>query len=169
MRDPDGQLEFTSGLVRRTVRAGAESAQFLQKTLSRTLVQEGVLVDFAFQTNQIIEAPRLPFVSYPSEWCDAQLCDAAKFTLALSERILGGGLELKDASAANVLFEGATPIFCDHLSFVPIRTKQWWAMGQFARHFIFPLVLTRQTKWHAHQFHILSADGGNVPGSGVSF
>ena len=159
MRDPDGQLEFTPGLVRRTIRAGAESAQFLLTALSRSLVQDGMLVDFAFQTEQIIESRRLPFVSYPSEWCDAQLCDAAKFTLALSQRILTHGLELKDASAANVLFEGAAPIFCDHLSFVPIHTKQWWAMGQFARHFIFPLVLARQAKWHAHQFHALSVDG----------
>jgi SAM-dependent methyltransferase len=122
-------------------------------------VQEGILVDFFFQTDQIVDSPRLPFVSYPSEWCDAQLSDAAKFTLAMSQRILGHGLELKDASAANVLFNGSAPIFCDHLSFLPIKTKQWWAMGQFARHFIFPLVLARQTKLHGFQFHAISTDG----------
>lgn len=159
MRDPDGQLEFTSDLVCRTIRSDAESAQFLQTAFSRSLVQEGFLVDFTFKTNQIVESPKLPFVTYPSEWCDDQLRDSAKFTLSLSKRILGQGLELKDASAANVLFEGATPIFCDHLSFVPIRTKQWWAMGQFARHFIFPLVLANQTNWHAYQSHIISGDG----------
>ena len=55
MRDPDGQLEFTPGLVRRTIRAGAESAQFLQTALSRSLVQDGMLVDFVFHYTETAE------------------------------------------------------------------------------------------------------------------
>lgn len=32
-------------------------------------------------------------------------------------------------------------------------------MGQFARHFLFPLTLAHQANWHAYQAHALSVDG----------
>ena len=158
MRDPDGSVELTAQFVRRRLATGANTG-FLKSELGRSLVREGMLVDFSFVSESEICSPRLPFVSYPSEWCDAQLRDAGGFTLDLSERILEDGLELKDASAFNILFEGGSPIFCDHLSFVPIRTKQWWAMGQYARHFVLPLNLAKSVGWPAHKFHMLSSDG----------
>lgn len=160
VRDPDGSVELTAQLIHRRLATGAGARiRFLRSEHSRSLVREGLLVDFSFVSECEICSPRIPFVSYPSEWCDAQLRDAGRFTLDLSERILEDGMELKDASAFNVLFAGGAPIFCDHLSFVPIQTKQWWAMGQYARHFALPLNLAKRVGWHAHKFHMPSVDG----------
>ena len=46
---------------------------------------------------------------------------------------LAEGCELKDATAWNVIFAGSRPVFCDHLSFRPLPSRQWWAFGQFLR------------------------------------
>lgn len=123
------------------------------------MVADGTLLEYQFIFDDKLVSPRIGFVSHPSEWCDEQFYDAAQFTLTLAKCALQQGYELKDASAYNIIFEGCVPRFCDHLSFVPITSKQWWAMGQFARHFIFPLLLARKLGWHAMRFHQVSVDG----------
>lgn len=159
MRDPDGHVEFVGNEVLRTIKPGVSSIAFLKTEAARSMVNEGALLEYQFISDDKLVSPRIGFVSYPSEWCDSQLYDAARFTLTLARRALEQGYELKDASAYNIIFEGVFPRFCDHLSFVPITSKQWWAMGQFARHFILPLLLAKKLSWHALRFHQLSADG----------
>jgi SAM-dependent methyltransferase len=66
---------------------------------------------------------------------------------------------LKDASAWNVLFSGARPVFCDLLSFVPLRERNWWALGQFVRHFVLPLLLSRRRGLRSHQSFARWRDG----------
>lgn len=89
-----------------------------------------------------IRSPRLKVISYPYEWCFSQLKDAALLTLTLLGEALRHGLTLKDASAFNVQFEGAAPVFIDHLSFeVRKANSPWAAYLQFCRHFLAPLAL----------------------------
>lgn len=143
MRDVDGAIAFTDQTVVRRINPEAAAKSFLHSPRSATLVQEGKLIPFRFTGADISESPRLPFVSYPFEWCDAQLHRAAQLTLDVSRDILADGYELKDASAWNVIFEGNRALFCDHLSFQPVASRQWWAFGQFARHFLLPLAASR--------------------------
>ncbi|MEO8601161.1 MAG: methyltransferase [bacterium] len=90
----------------------------------------------------VVESPRLPFVSYPAEWSFGMLRDAALLTLQITERALERGAILKDASAFNVLFEGAQPRFVDVSSLMSRDGDgPWHAYGQFCDHFLAPLML----------------------------
>jgi SAM-dependent methyltransferase len=160
MRDPEGRLSFLERSVVRHLRSEqSASVEFLRSSLAREMVAANQLVAFEFTSATTIESPRLPFVSYPFEWCDSQLRSAGKLTLELSRRALEAHHELKDASAWNVIYRGARAVFCDHLSFQPIVRSEWWAFGQFARHFAFPLAVSRARSMRAHESFALYRDG----------
>lgn len=90
----------------------------------------------------VLRSPRLPFVSYPYEWCFGQLKQAALLTLDLHLLALDYGCILKDASAYNVQFDQGKPLFIDLLSFERWQEGQpWQAYGQFCSHFLAPLAL----------------------------
>jgi hypothetical protein len=90
----------------------------------------------------VVESRRLPFVNYPYEWSFSMLRDAALLTLDVTERVLRGGAALKDASAYNVVFEGAHPLFIDVASIGRYEDGMpWLAYGQFCDHFLAPLML----------------------------
>jgi SAM-dependent methyltransferase len=98
-------------------------------------------------------------VTYPWEWTHQQFLQAALTTLDVAEAALAEGHELKDASAFNILFECGRPEFCDHFSMQPIRRRYWWAYGQFIRHFLLPLAVSRHRGLEpAHVFRA-SLDG----------
>ena len=160
MRDPDGYLEpdGEAHLARRLLSA-SEALPFLNGAAARTLVDQGQLIAFEALDPQTMRVPRIPFVTTPFEWCDLQLRHAAELTLDISRAALVEGHELKDASAWNVLFHGSRPLFCDHLSFRPIRRRQWWAFGQFLRHFSFPLAVAEATGLPAARWFRMSRDG----------
>jgi len=145
MRDPEGVLRLEDERVVRTPRDRSVniSDHFLTTTTARELVAADLLMPYEFIENGEISSPRIKFVSYPTEWCDGQLRAAADLTLAISRKILVSGHELKDASAWNIIFEGSKPVFCDHFSFQTINTVQWWAFGQFVRHFCLPLAASQ--------------------------
>jgi hypothetical protein len=159
MRDPDGTITFHANSVVRNIKPNASAKPFLQSNEAELLVNAGSLVPFKFTDQNVVESPRLPFVSYPFEWCDAQLHSAAELTLDISREIFHHGYEIKDASAWNVIFHGNRPMFCDHLSFQPIDSRQWWAFGQFTRHFLLPLVVSRHRGLKAHQCFSIYRDG----------
>ena len=90
----------------------------------------------------VIESPRVPVVSYPYEWSFGMLRDAALLTLRLTTHALERDVLLKDASAYNVLFHGARPVFVDVGSLAPYEDgTPWLAYGQFCDHFLAPLML----------------------------
>ncbi len=89
----------------------------------------------------ILEAQKVPFISYPYEWSFSQLKDAALLTLTIEKEVLEKNFSLKDASAYNVQFIGSHPIFIDTLSFEPYEEGPWVAFGQFCKHFLYPLML----------------------------
>jgi SAM-dependent methyltransferase len=85
---------------------------------------------------------RVPFISYPYEWCFGMLKDAALLHLEILERAIPCGWTLKDATAYNVQFVGAMPVFIDIPSFVPYkRGEPWVGYRQFCMMFLYPLML----------------------------
>lgn len=91
---------------------------------------------------RVIQPERIPFVSYPYEWCFSQLKDAALATLEIQERALRYEMTLKDASAFNIQFHRGKAILIDTLSFETYTEgSPWVAYGQFCRHFLAPLAL----------------------------
>jgi 2-polyprenyl-3-methyl-5-hydroxy-6-metoxy-1,4-benzoquinol methylase len=159
MRDPDGKLEFRRDHVARILSPGAPAVAFLRANAARSLVASGKLIPYEFSASGEIVSPLYPFVSYPFEWADAQLAIAARFTIDVAREILAADHELKDASAWNIIFHGTRPVFCDHLSFRPIAQREWWAFGQFARHFILPLGVAKLTGLNAFRSFQLNRDG----------
>jgi hypothetical protein len=96
-------------------------------------------------TNQwagVLEHERLPFISYPYEWSFEMLRDAALLQLDLLLAALDEGMSLKDASAYNVQWKGAAPVFVDVASFYK-RTagEPWVGYRQFCQLFLYPLLL----------------------------
>jgi len=153
-RDPSGFVyRDKAGVLLRQVNPVYEAhyRQLVDSGLYEALVAEGLLIaheevalDRAHSADAVVVlAPDIvPFISYPYEWCAAQLRDAALLTLRIQEIALDHGMTLKDASAYNVQFRGAAPVFVDTLSFEPyVDGKPWVAYGQFCRHFLAPLAL----------------------------
>jgi len=159
MRDPEGYLRFEPEHVIRRLYGPLASDHFLYRPVAQRLVHEERLIPFQFEDAQTLRAPRVPFVSHPYEWTDAQFYDAATLTLDISETLLDEGLQLKDASAWNVVYHGTRPMFCDHLSVEPIGDRRWWAFAQFVRHFVLPLCVSRFRGLHAKDCFKIARDG----------
>ena len=90
----------------------------------------------------VLEHQRIPFITYPYEWCFGMLKQAALLQLQLLETALADGFTLKDATPFNVQWIGPSPIFIDVASFVRWTPGQPWAgYRQFCRMFLYPLLL----------------------------
>lgn len=138
MRDPEGRVKFYDDFIVRTLKSCIEPMYPLFMPCIQKLVSENKIIQYEFLDEKRIKSPRVGFITYPTEWINSQHIAAAELTLDISLAIINENLELKDASAWNVLFDGCEPVFCDHLSFQRIESKEWYAFGQFVRHFIFP-------------------------------
>ena len=159
MRDPQGRIRLEGDRVLRTLVDPLPADHFLHNELAARLVGEGRLVAFERTGTTSLTSPRLPFVTQPAEWCDAQLHAAGQLTLDLQREAVSAGFDLKDASAWNVIFDGCRPVFCDLLSFAALTERKWWAMGQYARHFLFPLLASRRRDLKAHEVFAMWRDG----------
>ncbi len=90
-----------------------------------------------------LEHERVPFISYPYEWSFAMLRDAARLHLELMTIALAEDMILKDASAYNVQWRGARPVFIDTASFEAWEDgAPWVGYLQFCQLFLYPLLLT---------------------------
>lgn len=159
MRDPEGELHFDKNRVFRIINKDSSSLLILRNKIFEDLIDEKFLIPYSFIDDVTLESPLLQFVSQPHEWSFEQLRDAGEHTLTLSKRICSFNMELKDASAWNILFDGCNPLFCDYLSFKMSEAHYWWAMGQFVRHFTLPLASHRKEILKTHQIFRLSRDG----------
>lgn len=159
MRDPQAAIVFHPDRVERQLYQVLPADHFLHTGLARQLVEQGQLVPYSVLSVTRIESPRVPFMTYPYEWCDAQFYDAAQATLGLLKAVNAQGYDLKDASAWNILFVGCKPQFCDLMSFEPLTTKRWWALGQFVRHFIWPLLVARRRGLACRKSFLIWRDG----------
>jgi hypothetical protein len=152
-RDPSGFVFWREGTVYRQVNPsfGAQYRRLMDSGLYDELTHEGLLIRHDEVELRLPDAPpafavirpeRLPFISYPYEWCFSQLKAAALLTLEVHRRALGRGLILRDASAYNVQFVGSRPVFIDTLSFGALDDgRPWPAYRQFCQHFLGPLAL----------------------------
>lgn len=153
-RDPDGQVHLLDGVVYRTVSAARERdvRDLLSGQFYRDLVRDAWLVQ-----SQIVDWPegldrggwslavrhdRLDLISHPYEWPFGALKDAALFHIDLQLRALAAGYVLSDASAYNIQFVGAKPMFIDMLSLRPYHEGEYWGgHRQYVEQFLNPLLL----------------------------
>src|SRR5690606_2587812 len=100
----------------------------------------------------------------PYEWSFSQLKDAALTTLEIQRRALAKGMVLKDASAYNIQFRDAKPIFIDTLSFEKYNEGEpWVAYKQFCQHFLAPLALMARTDVDLSKLMRIYIDGIPLP------
>jgi hypothetical protein len=151
-RDPSGFLYDAGGTLFRQVNRtySAHYDLLMGSGLYQALVDRGWLIgheeDAAgpgpAEAYRILRPERVPYVSYPYEWCFSQLQDAALLTLDVQLLSLAYGMVLKDASAYNIQFIGTRPVFIDTLSFETYQEgAPWVAYRQFCQHFLAPLAL----------------------------
>ncbi len=156
-RDPDGFIVSQGERIFRVVLPSAVERwrQFADSGLAAELQSAGLLVpthevapdalasESALPIGAIVlEHERVPFVSYLYEWTFDMLRAAALLQLEIVERSLKHGWIVKDATAYNVQFRGATPLFIDVLSFAPLQQGEPWAgYNQFCRMMLYPLML----------------------------
>ena len=152
-RDPSGFLFWREGVLYRQVNLSYQDdyALLMKSGLYQNLVDDGLLIPHEEVNNEpyapekayrVIRPERIPFISYPYEWCFGQLKDAALTTLAIQKHALAHGMSLKDSSAYNIQFRCGKPILIDTLSFEIYEDgKPWVAYRQFCQHFLAPLAL----------------------------
>ena len=170
-RDPSGFLFRRGGRLYRQVNRSYQGHydRLMGSGLYGELTGAGLLIPHEEVEE---EAPRpreaykvlrpevIPFVSYPYEWSFGQLKDAARLTLDIHRRAVARGMVLKDASAYNVQFRGARPVFIDSLSFEEYREGEAWvAYRQFCQHFYAPLLLMARVDVRLNQLLRTNIDG----------
>lgn len=133
---------------------------FLLPATSLTPDSDPALAELASGARELLEHPKLDYVSYPYEWCFSELKAAAihhlDFHLALLER----GFSLSDATAYNVQFEGTRPVFIDHLSIIPYEEgSAWVGQRQFGMQFLNPLFLWAKKGIAPHAWYRGSVEG----------
>ncbi len=154
-RDRSGQVYRRDGGIFRTVmeRAAADY-EFVRDTglvgrlaakgqvLAATEVDRTMLGHAGAAARYLLEHPVIRFVSWPYEWPFPALKAAALLHLDVQIEALDAGVALSDASAYNVQFVGARPVFIDYLSFRRYRDGEIWAgHRQFCEQFLNPLLL----------------------------
>jgi ribosomal protein L11 methylase PrmA len=154
-RDPRGHVFESGDRIFRLIRKAAfddygfiREAKVLQRLVERGWLINSWEVDrsnFDFPDPEVVavvEHPRLEFVSHPYEWSFALLRAAALHHLDLHLELLDHGATLSDASAYNIQFVGAKPIFIDLLSIRRYRDGEFWVgHKQFCEQFLNPLLL----------------------------
>jgi ribosomal protein L11 methylase PrmA len=155
-RDPSGHVFRRDGrLFRRVNHAYAPHYdRLISSGLYDALTSTGLLVRHEElrgmpeheDAYRVLAPERIPFISYPFEWAFSQLKAAALATLQVQRTSIEHGLTLKDASAYNVQFVGARPVFIDTLSFEAwAEGTPWIAYRQFCQQFLGPLALMSRT------------------------
>jgi ribosomal protein L11 methylase PrmA len=154
-RDRRGRIFYVDSRVLRTVMPMAvDDFEFVRASgLIDSLVSSGQLVaekvvdksiigEYGIDADRLIEHPRLPFISYPYEWSFSALKVAALLHLDIQQAALKKDVTLTDATAYNLQFVGAKPIFIDSLSFRRYEEGEYWAgHRQFCEQFVNPLLL----------------------------
>jgi len=170
-RDPSGFLYFREGSLLRQVNPYYKenydlliNSGLYEKLIAQDLIIPHEEVDKQYacsdQAYKIIKPQRIPFISYPYEWCFSQLKDAALTTLKIQKIALDFGMSLKDCSAYNIQFLNGHPVFIDTLSFEKYKEGEpWVAYRQFCQHFLAPLALMQYNDIRLNQLFRIYIDG----------
>jgi hypothetical protein len=150
-RDRNGAVFYCGGEIFRGISANALAnwerliaTRFFHDFTSRGSIvrTERVSQPIEGEWAAVLKHDRIPFVSYPYEWTYGMLKDAALLHLDLMLAALEEGFILKDASAYNVQWRGAQPVFIDIPSLEVLQEGQpWVGYRQFCELFLYPLML----------------------------
>ena len=161
-RDPSGFVYERGGVLYRQVNRGYQdsfdslcSSGLLERLWEKGLLVRHEEVDRSLaatpEVYRVLRPTRIPFVSYPYEWCFGAYRDAALATLEIQSEALRHGMTLKDASAYNIQFLDGRPVWIDTLSFDVYEPGQpWEAYRQFCQHFVAPLALMSRKDVRLH-------------------
>ena len=147
-RDPSGYIYYEGDKVYRKINKCYIDTYdfFMSSGLYDKLVEEELIIKHKeierTDDSVVLEVEKVPFISYPYEWCYSEYKDAALLTLKINLIALEYGMILKDASVYNIQFINGRALFIDTLSFDKYEEGMpWGAYGQFTRHFIAPLAM----------------------------
>jgi hypothetical protein len=173
-RDPSGFVFLMDGTIFRQINPEYQEnyEHLIESGLYQRLIKESALIPHdeveekvtsAGQSQpayKLIRPEKIPFISYPYEWCYSQLQDAALTTLKIQKTALDYGMSLKDCSAFNIQFNHGKPVLIDTLSFEKYQEgKPWVAYRQFCQHFLAPLMLMRYKGLRLNQLFRVFLDG----------
>lgn len=169
-KDPSGTIFSSGNRIIRQVHPSykEEYEQLMTSGLSQKLVSLGYLIPHKevnfpnankINSYKYLEPVKIPFISYPYEWCFSQWKDAALLTLSIQKIALEYNMSLKDASAFNIQFLNGKPILIDTLSFEIHTEEPWVAYRQFVEHFLCPLSLMSYTDVRLGRLFQLYLDG----------
>jgi 2-polyprenyl-3-methyl-5-hydroxy-6-metoxy-1,4-benzoquinol methylase len=175
-RDPSGYVFSRDDGIYRAIDADCEVVlrDLDESGLLAQLTEDGLVVQTRFVDGGLLESlskenpgyscflshEKIAPISYPYEWSTGMLADAAILTLNLQMRLAQAGYALKDATAYNIQFVNGRPVFIDLASIEkPSRQDLWFALGQFQRMFLFPLLLCRHCGWDIRSYFLGSLDG----------
>ncbi|WP_282040652.1 class I SAM-dependent methyltransferase [Winogradskyella flava] len=167
-RDPSGYIFVEDGKINRVINPMYfEQYKALRDSgFYQNLIKNGLLIPHkeisSSEDNVVIQAEKIPFITYPYEWSFNMYKEAALLTLRLQKYSLEHGFSLKDATAFNITFYKSKAIFIDTLSFdFYEEDSPWRAYKQFIMHFFGPLVLAH---YHgARQLKLLSNFIDGIP------
>jgi ribosomal protein L11 methylase PrmA len=154
-RDPQANVYISDNRIFRVINdIGKEKFDFLtnssilkksieNKYLIDTWIPEKKTLPNFFKEKIILEHKRIPFTSYPYEWCFSQLKDSAVHHLIFQIFLLENNIQLTDSSAYNIQFIGSKPIFIDFFSLNFYKEGDfWYGQKQFYEQFLNPLLLS---------------------------
>ena len=170
-RDPSGFVFLREGDIYRQVNRVYKEHydELLRSGLYDDLVASSLIIPHEEITGEsgatgcaykVLKPQKIPFVSYPYEWCFSQLKDAALTTLEIQKKALVRGMTLKDSSSYNIQFLRGKPCLVDTLSFEKYEEgNPWVAYKQFCEHFLAPLALMSYTDVRLGQIARINLDG----------
>jgi SAM-dependent methyltransferase len=130
-----------------------EGAPFFTKLFEdgviQNLTERGLLIESECDTltldgyELVVRHRRLPFASYPNEWCAAMFKDGVLTLVDLAIALAKQGLTLGDAHPWNLLFDmdKGKPVFVDLGSIDFINDSTWRVYDEFCRFCLYPLLL----------------------------
>src|SRR5688572_8439727 len=170
-RDPSGFVfQWNGNYYRQVNKVYTDDYNLLMNSgLYQHLVQSEFLLPHS-ETEDVIAdkdiwyktlLPRqVAFITYPYEWCFAQLKDAALLTISILKASIDHGMIIKDATPYNIQFINNAPVFIDTLSFEKYdANKAWVAYRQFCNMFLFPLYLEHYLKTDIQKTLVVYPDG----------
>ncbi|MBC2844823.1 class I SAM-dependent methyltransferase [Winogradskyella flava] len=167
-RDPSGYIFVEDGKINRVINPiyfeqykALRDSGFYQNLIKNDLLIAHKEISSS-EDNVVIQAEKIPFITYPYEWSFNMYKEAALLILRLQKYSLEHGFSLKDATAFNIAFHKSKAIFIDTLSFdFYEEDSPWRAYKQFIMHFFGPLVLAH---YHgAQQLKLLSNFIDGIP------
>ncbi len=170
-RDPSGFIFRKDGILYRQInKSYKENYDYLINSgLYEELIANDLLIPhrevelsppLPDKAYKIIQPEKIPFISYPYEWCFSQLKQAALTTIEIQKKSLKFEMSLKDCSAFNIQMRNGKLIQIDTLSFEKYNEGQpWKAYRQFCQHFLAPLALMSTRDIRLNQLFRIYIDG----------